>query len=60
MNGVRTMLFDEDDLHVGTIIEQAKEKRKKPGLYIWYVTHGGGRAGSYREAYDAIIAELER
>ena len=57
--GKRTMLF-EDDLHVGTILEHAKPKRRESGEYVWYSACTGGHASSSAEAEAAIRTELER
>lgn len=57
--GRRTLLF-EDDLHVGTIFEVAREAKGEPGIYQWYTAHSGGRAKTRDAAVAAIEEELER
>lgn len=65
-DGRRTVLYDDDDLHVGTIWEVASAKESKAagqpagGIYNWYVRNHGGRAASEDEAVAKIEEELAR
>lgn len=59
-DGKRTTYHDADGLHVATVIEHARPERGKPGLYVWYVAHNGGRAGTRAEAEREIERELSR
>ena len=59
-DGRRTELYDEDGLHVATIVEQEAAKGKKEGLYAWYTKHNGDHCETFQAAYLAIVKELER
>lgn len=60
----RTVLRDEDGLHVGSIIELDAAKKEKgrwrPGTYQWITAGGAGYCDFYEDAEDAILGELER